>query len=350
MKNKANQRKPNGHVIHYNILTKLTLFRNYLKSSESVKIHFSSGTSNIEIGWADLPIPSELIAFIDKQSNHSVHTVAKFRTKCQIFNAQDRVMGEICAEYDLVLYDRVFNENEMDSDNICTTKCSDNLITTQPLGIENNMNHFNLDLDTLGKSRKNMPKEKLSAKSVAAERPKENPPLSTFTEKIPTSNCKRLASKSSRSLLSYLTGRPLDAVEENEAVKAMESTSPTESLIDLLSFDLNGLYLPKKPNDPEANVLKKIDCLRLHVYDLCLTRAGTREILSKNEPNECSFSSGTFTGDVDLDAILSTRSPFEKNTAFTSKVTRIFSSSIEAMPPCKFESTVKHFYFHQFVI
>lgn len=338
MKAKANQKKPIGHVINYNILTKLTLFRNYLKSSESVKVHFSSGISNIEIGEADIPIPIDLIAFVDKQSNHSVvHTVAKFRTKCQIFNAQDKVMGDILAEYELVVYDRVLNESEMENEmdnEILATKCTTDIPQTRPdCGIENNMNHFNLDLDSLNKSHKKKSKEKLPTKSVTIEKPLS----SIITAKIPTSNTKRLSSKGSKSLplLSYLTGRPLDAVEENEAVKAMQSTSPTESLIDMLSFDLNGLYMPKKTEDTEANVLKNIDCLRLHVYDLCLTRAGTREILSKNAPNECSFSSGTFTVDVDLDAILSTRSPFEKNTTFTSKVTRIFSSSIETMPPCK---------------
>ncbi|XP_055320202.1 C2 domain-containing protein 3 isoform X2 [Sitodiplosis mosellana] len=322
--NKKQLQKSYGHVTHYDILTKPTLFRNYLRSSESVEVRFSSGISNIDIGKANIPIPVELIEFFDQQSFNSTQKTKKFRKRCHIFNAQNKIMGELLAEYELVLYDRVFSETEMDSE-ILTNKCT----TKKNVGIENDMNQFNLDLDhgPISSTKKSHKKKSKS--------PHKKIHIEKLIDKVPTSNTKRLSSKATCAspLLNYLTGRPLAEIEENEAVKAMQSTSPTESLINFLSYDLNGLYLPKKTNDAELKVLKKIDCLRVQVYDLCLTRAGTREILSKNATNESGFSSGTFSIDVDLDSILSIKSPFEKNNVFTSKVTRIFGSSIETLPP-----------------
>lgn len=322
MKNKKNLRKSLGHAIHYNISTKLTLFRNYLRSSQSVEVKFSSGISNIDIGRADLPIPVELIEFLDKQSHPSADKTKKFRKKCYIFNAKSKIMGELLVEYDLILYDRMRDESDADSGMMA----SKTFMHKQKVEIENDMNQFNLDLDLDLDLDLNSLKKKSKTKS---------PHKRINTDKsISTPNTKLLSTKTAipSPLLNYLTGRPLADDEKNKAVNAMRSTSPTESLIDLLSYDLNGLYLSKKANDAELNVLKKIDCLRIRVYDLCLSRAGTREILSKTAINEASFSSGTFTVDIDLDSILSTKSPFEKNMMFTSKVTRIFSSSIESLP------------------
>lgn len=323
LQNKKQQRKSIGDVIHYNILTKPSLFRNYLRSSEIVEVKFSTGISNIEIGKANIPIPVELIEFIDQQTFQVKHQSKKLRKRCYIFNAQSKIMGELMVEYELALYDRVFSESEVESDILINLKNDE---------IENDKNHFNIDFDLAARSS-----TKISHKKKFKS-PKKRINAEKIFEKIPTSSTNRLTSKATCAspLLNYLTGRPLAEIEKNEAVKAMQSTSPTESLIDLLSYDLNGLYLPnKKNNDAELKVLKKIDCLRIQVYDLCLTRAGTREILSKNASNESSFSSGTFTVDVELDSILSTKSPFEKNNVFTSQVTRIFGSSIETLPPSK---------------
>lgn len=296
-------------MIKYNILTKPTLFRNYLKSAESIEIKFSSYISNVDIGKSIVSIPIELI----ESSDQLKQTARKFPKKYHIFNASNKVIGDLVLEFDMQLYDRVLSEAEIDMD-----KCTENI------GVENDMNQFNLELDF----ERNNPFKKTHKKKSKTK-------TSQKTDKsIEKSSVKQLSSNSTIStpLLNYLTGRPLGKIEENDAVKAMESTSPTESLIDLLSFDLNGLFLPKKMNNAESKVLEKIDCLRVQVYSLCLTRAGTREILSKNEST---FSSGTFSVDIDLDSILSTRSPFEKNTVFTSQITRIFSSSIEKLPPSK---------------
>lgn len=327
LKNKKHQKKSFGHVIHYDILTKLALFKSYLQSSESIELKFSSGISNIDIGKANIPIPIELIEFIDGKLVHCTKKVGRIRKRTHIFSAQHKKMGEVLLDFDLMLYDRVISEAEMTKE-ISSNKCMDSGIE-----IENDMNHFNLDLE-LKRSAQKIYKKNAKIKSPPKQRNAEKSP-----EELSKLNSKRLSGTNTMPspLLNYLTGRPLGKFEETEAVKAMKSTSPTESLIDLLSFDLNGLYLPKKTDDTESKILQKIDCLRVHVFDLCLTRAGTREILSNYAPNEASFSSGTFTVDVDIDTVLTTKSPFEKSALFTSKVTRIFSSSIETLPPCKFE-------------
>lgn len=322
-------RKSFGHVIRYNILTKPTLFRNYLISAERIEIKFTSEISNIDIGKATVPIPIELIGLIDQKLPHSAKSL-KIRKKCHIFNGQNRNMGELLIDYDLQLYDRISNQHEIGNgvrlQKFC---CSEQ----QKISTENDMNQFNLelDLDFIKHSTKKTHKKKSKSKSSHGTKGK-------LLEKVPTSDTKRLLSISTipSPLLNYLTGRPLGKAEESAAIKAMESTSPTESLMDMLSFDLNGLYLPKKTDNAESKALQKIDCLRIHVYDMCLTRAGTREILSKNALNETSFSSGTFSIGVDLDSILCLKSPFEKNVTLASKVTRIFSSSIETLPPSKF--------------
>lgn len=330
--NKKKQSKSFGHAIHYNILTKLTLFKKYLLSSECVDVKFSSGISNIDIGVATLPVPVDLIAFIDdQQSQHSMLKSKQFRTKCHIFNSQNKFIGEMCADYEMLVYDRVFHETEM-FDEISLNKRMDN-DDKRNVGIENNMNQFNLDLNLTDVKLKRTVKKKFKSKS-----PNKYSENNQLGGKMSVLSSKQISINSPKTspLISYLTGRPLDVLEESEAVRAMESTSPTESLIDLLSFDLDGLYLPKTGHDAEANILKKIDCLRIQISELCLTRAGTREILSKHASNEMSFSSGTFTIDVDIDPILASKSSFDKNATFSSKVTRIFSSSIETIPPCKY--------------
>lgn len=322
-------------MIHYNILTKLNLFKNYLQSSESVDIKFSSGISNIDIGLASVPIPNELIAFIDNKPIQNTKKVGKFHTKSFIFNTNNKKMGEVLIDYDLVLYDRVMDEAEMNKEisrEMNKEMLSNSFIDSVTMsGIENDMNQSNLKSEVRHSSAK-----KDHKKNTKIKLPQNDQNTKKSLDKLSTLSSTSLSSsnpKSQMTLLNYLRGRPLEKFEENEAVKAMESTSPTESLIDLLSFDLNGLYLPKKTNDDESKILQKIDCIRVHVYDLCLTRAGTREILSNHAFNENSFSSGTFSIDVDMDTVLTTKSPFEKSIGFTSKVTRIFSSLIEAVPP-----------------
>lgn len=301
---------------------------------------FASGISNIEIGEAITVIPAHLIDFIDKsKSTHSIRQqrqlAGKFPIKSSfIFDAQQKIIGEIAMDFEMIMYDRATSQNTLaknvNVDGVLTSK----VIKQQFNGIENNMNQFNLDLKKI--------KMNQVLKDICIDKNNERiPPIPSSTA------TKQISSKStniSSPLFNYLTGRPLRAAEETEAVRAMASTSPTESLIDQLSYDLNGLYVPKKSTtirmaeSHETNVLKKIDCMRIHIYDLCLTRAGIREILSKaNAPNEMSFASGSFTVSIDFDSILSApKSSFQRNNAtFSSKITRIFDTSIETIPPGK---------------
>lgn len=334
---KRNQKKSVGHAIHYDILTKLALFKKYLLGSENLIVKLASGISNIEIGQVVVVIPTKLIEFIDnlkathrQQSESRTSISCKFRITSNVFDAQQKIIGEILMDLEMSVYDRVLNDMEMQTNELTVAQQQFN-------GIENNMNHVN-------KMRcKNRKKLWTHSDITNTEKiiPHERMPLSLTAAAAATT--KRISSKSTNvpsSLLNYLTGRPLHAAEETEAVRAMESTSPTESLIDLLSYDLNGLYLPKATTatNVDANLLKKIDCMRIHINDLCLTRAGIREILSNaHTASEMSFGSGTFTVSIDFDSILSataTKSPYEKrDTKLSSNVIRIFNTSIETVPP-----------------
>lgn len=355
---KKNQRKSIGHAIHYDILTKFTLFKKYLLGSENLVVKLASGISNIEIGESVIVIPANLIEFIDKSKpTHSIpspppspsQAIGTFPIRSTIFDAQRKIIGEISMAFEMIAYDRVLDMEMLSTQNNMTA-IDDDVSTTESTkqqlnDNENNMNQFNLDL----KQNIKMNKVRNEQKNVRGRKEIDHQNEESFhrQERISLSSAttKRISGKSksrniSSPLLNYLTGRPLHAAEETEAVRAMASTSPTESLIDQLSYDLNGLYLPKKPplttDSIESNVLKKIDCMRIHVDDLCLSRAGVREILSKaNAPNEMSFGSGTFNVSIDFDSILSTiKSPFEMSrTTFASKVTRIFDTSIETFPP-----------------
>lgn len=341
LKCKKNQRKSIGHAIDYDILTKFGLFKKYLLGSEQLIVKLASGISNIEIGQAVIVIPIALIEFVDKltsfqhKQTDSRTTISrrKFPIKSNVFDAQQRVIGKILMDFEMIVYDRIVNEMELQT-------------TTQPQfnGIENNMNHVNKMRSR--NSNKSTDKLWMHSDNTNSEKsiPNERTPLSSTA--ISTTTTKRISSKSvtvPSPLLNYLTGRPLHGAEETEAVQAMASTSPTESLIDQLSYDLNGLYLPKRTfakDSIDENLLKKIDCMRIHISDLCLTRAGIREILSKaNGTNESAFGSGKFTVSIEFDSILSattTKSPYENNSAtFSSKVIRIFDTSIETIPPGK---------------
>lgn len=353
---KANQKKSIGHAIQYDILTKLTLFKKYLLRSENLVVKLASDISNIEIGESVIVIPAILFEFIDKSKpTHSIPSpspskaIGTFPIKSAVFDAQQKVIGEISLVFEMIAYDRVFHELDMEklsTQNIMAA-IDDDVLTNEATkrrlngnGNENNMNQYNLDLKNIELNKVCNEQKKWTRREID-----QNKKSFLRQERMPLSAAatKRISIKSrniSSPLLNYLTGRPLHAAEETEAVRAMASTSPTESLIDQLSYDLNGLYLTKKPTTTtesiESNVLKKIDCMRIHVDNLCLSRAGVREILSKaSSSNGMSFGSGTFTVSIDFDSILSiSKSPFEmSNTTFSSKVTRIFDTSIETNPP-----------------
>lgn len=281
-------------VIHYEILTKLKLFKNYLARSGGVELRFTSGTSNIPIGSAIAPIPMQLIESIEQ----STMKMQKFRTKCNINNSQNqKIIGKLTIDY--VLCSLPIDENEF----ICEfiSKANEN---------ENDLNHINVVKENVTISPKN--KKGKTKKSIV---------------EIPKSV--KISSKDSHPnpLMDYLTGKTLP---DHEKIRAMETISPSESLIDLFTIDLDCLSLQRthKNRSSELSSFDQVDSIRTHIYELTLTRAGVREILNENG----SYSSGSFIVDVNLGSNVS----MDIGTSYISEVTHCFTSMSDSLPPRKY--------------
>lgn len=290
-------------VIHYSILTKLKLFKNYLASSGSIELHFTSATSNIQIGRATIPIPMHLIKFIDKHQTDKMPKMRTFRTNCQIFNGQNKTIGNVTLDYDLIL---------CDGPDIDKAFCE----------IENDVNRMNI----VSPKVKILPDKKAKMKKSMEKKSIETP-------QAPSSV--KVSSKNPSPLLDYLTGRSLADHEKYQAIESMVTTSPSESLIDLLSSDLDCLYMEKEQPKINLNNSNQIDSIRTHIYELSLTRAGVREILNENGINHTSYSSGTFIVDINLSSAMES-TVYDMGTTFISEVSHVFTSTSDCLPPRKY--------------
>lgn len=283
-----------SNIIHYKILTKLKLFKNYLARSGGVELRFTSGTSNIPIGRATTPIPMQLIESIDKHQTESTIKMQKFRSNCPITNSQNKIIGKITIDYDLLLSSRPIDESEFNCEFF-------------PNATENDLNHINV----ITNRKMDLPRDKKEKKLFV-----EIPKSVKMSTKYPYPN----------PLMDYLTGRTLTDHERDRAIKSMDTISPSESLIDMLTIDLDVLSL-QRPHKKRSSKFGQVDSIRTHIYELTLTRAGIREILNENG----SYSSGSFIVDVNLDAKVS----MDVGTTFISDVSHIFTSMSDCLPPRK---------------
>lgn len=284
-------------------MTKLKLFKSYLARSGGVEFRFASGISNIPIGTAIASIPMQLIEFIDKHQTKSMIKMPKFRSKCHINNSQNKIIGKLTIDYDLLLCSRPIDDDKFNCE-----------ISSIANANENDLNHINIvkrnaaisPKDKKGKTKKSIVKIPKSVK-MSSKDPHPNP------------------------LMDYLTGRTLTDHQKDQAIKAMETISPSESLINLLTIDLDCLSLqrPHKNRSSELSSFDQIDSIRTHIYELTLTRAGVREILNENG----SYSSGSFVVDVNLSSNVST----DIETTFISEVSYIFTSTSDSLPPREYQ-------------
>lgn len=287
-------------------MTKLKLFKSYLARSGGVELHFTSGTSNIPIGIAIAPIPMQLIESIDnnRQTKSTIKMRKRFSSKCHINNSQNKLIGNITIDYDLLLCSRPINESEFNCEIFSNANEYEH---------ENDLNHINVVKRNAVISPKD--NKRKTKKSIV-----EIPKSVKMSSKDPHPN----------PVMDYLTGRTLTDHEKDRAIKAMETISPSESLIDLLTIDLDCLSLQRPHKKPSFafSSFDHIDSIRTHIYELTLTRAGVREILNENG----SYTSGSFVVDVNLDSNVST----DIGTTFVSEVSHIFTSIPDSLPPRKY--------------
>lgn len=299
-----------NNVVHYNILTKLKLFRNYLISSDGIELRFTTGISNITIGSAIVPIPEHLIKFIDKnQLSERIVKSRKTHIKCKIINSHKKIIGHVNVSFDLIISNSAISEKELNHSAIAT--------------VSTNQHEIDIENKPIAASKlKKSKKEKNYLKKTAT--------MIESLKSIKISSKNQMASP----FIEYLSGKMLDDYDKDRIMKSMEQISPSESLIDLLTVDLDCLY----GNQLDKLHLKQsnqIDSVRLNIYELNLTKAGVREILNEDGCNHNIFTSGTFIVDVVLEsATIKTDSIVcNAGTTFVSEVSNIFTSDV--LPPRK---------------
>lgn len=323
------------NCLNYKILTKLKLFKEYLLLSKSIKLKFSSSISNVYIGRATVSIPTDLVKFLDSKTSK----VAKFATNCQIYNSQQEAIGDIVVQFQLSLSE---GPHSYKSESIAEAILNEDVMCQAE--VENNKNKPNF----IGNAHSHLSAHKSKAKKKSPIARKRNEsdnnttmlsPANLLVPPIPKSSTKLSIKDFKPSpLMNYLTGQPLLTDEEIVALDAMRSASPTESLMDILSFDLDCLKKPRKQaTKVDFSSLNRIDSIRVNICEVNLLKAGVREILHGNGMGRTSFASGTFIVDVKVEAAPSNELTPTKCVHFESKATRIFSSYIDSSNSSEFK-------------
>lgn len=254
--------------INYSILTKIKLFREYLSLSDSIKIKFVSRTSNVHIGTAAIPITNELLNMFGDQN-----AGGRFRSKCvrgHIRSAQSKSIGEVEVQFEVALHDRAqhHSPSRLCGNGDLAIRIEDGAPRCRDA--ENDINKDNL-------------------KIVA---PRDCSPRKEPRSDAGPASQRSSGTANSASLLDYLSGRPLSSKEEKSALNDIRAVSPTESLMDEIESNVRSiLSSPKKiiarterpaPRHAPAEPQSAADSVRVHVFDLIVTRDGLQQICSRS--------------------------------------------------------------------
>lgn len=335
------QRAGNGYghnataTLTYDILTKIKLFRAYLASAEPIEVKFASATTNIQLGTAHIPIPVDLVNTLSTpRTGRSLQTLHDYSCTTQIINSRNKVIGDFRANFILTVLDQ-------------TTPRSATAPATKSMGGPRN------DVASSATMRK---------MEIENDMKCENRSMTMRCPKCEKTKCNRLVSDgvgcgstkvSSRMqivspLAEYLSGLPLTHNQENEALREMQSISPSESFIEALNADLKAVIAttPKirppslessqrsdtsnRVSSAEIAALQKIDSIRINVYDFILTNAGVRELCNGTVHGK-SYANGTFIVEGKLDALLLMQCDEEVNGKHhtNSECFRMFSMSVD---------------------
>lgn len=219
-------------VVNYNILTKFDLFKSYLLSCEPIEIKLTSVKTNLQIGTCFVPISKRILNSTEKR--------IEVKNSYQIFSPRNINLGEIVLNFKI---------NFIES--------------SSEIGYQKRLFQDSSETST----------DRTSSKLFVHKIPDLNlgSPMKSF----------RVLQRSDRSsVINYLTGRKMSRNEETKALKEICEISPAGSLIEALNeieetprctFDL----------PEEINYTKMIDSVKISINNLCLTKAGTREISVK---------------------------------------------------------------------
>lgn len=321
--NFSSQHSANGYAGHnaaaatltYDILTKIKLFRAYLTSCEPIEIKFASATTNIQLGVAHVSIPIELIHTLTtpRSGRSEPVTFNEYSCNTQIFNSRNKIVGDVRIDFNITVVDRT-TPSSLTATTLATKSTKAAINDMAACGVSLRRREIENDLNC-----DNTPMMTTVIRKSKHDKDNSNNLVSGRNRSGSTKISSRMQITSP--LAEYLSGLPLTHNQENEALREMQSISPSESFIEALNADLKAAIstTPKmqplaleshrsaSPNRASSTdaALQKIDSIRISVYDLILTNAGVRELCVKNGIiHGKSYASGTFIVEGKLDVSL----------------------------------------------
>uniref|UniRef100_A0A182P5F0 C2 domain-containing protein n=1 Tax=Anopheles epiroticus TaxID=199890 RepID=A0A182P5F0_9DIPT len=250
--------------IDYEVRTSADLFRRYLTSCEPVRLRLYSKRTETLIGTAKVQIPEKIVNFtetagqtVTAQACGEIQSVRGFR------------LGELCLEFSLKLDPR-----ELQGGN-----------PSKPILPQSQKGKENRKMMCVEKPLGSLPSVPCNAPLViegklAPLHETKQRPLTGGTVNCLTGSKKKfhtLDNNSKRKVLDYLTGKPFEDDQsrpssERSTLSEICSISPAESMLEALArYDA-------APDRNKHTYLQAVDCVRVLVEGLRLTRAGQKEI------------------------------------------------------------------------
>lgn len=209
----------------YEIRTNSHLFRQYLQNCEPIKVKFYSLKTDLLIGESRIRIPLRLQTF------QTIEDSVFVRFSAQICNSRKFHLGDLI----ITMHLEYLNKGSI-----------------KPCAA------MNINLKTDAEMEDFHTKEILKIEG-------------TSIQKLPVLSKKE-------SILSYLSGEPMNRYEESHILKEIISTSPAQSIVEALE--------EKGPKTPEEKLFELIDSLRISVKYIEWTDAGLIEMRYFNKDDD----------------------------------------------------------------
>ncbi|XP_058115911.1 uncharacterized protein LOC131286540 [Anopheles ziemanni] len=247
--------------IRYEVRTSAELFRRYLKSCEPIRVRLISKRTQSLIGTAKVQIPGQIINFRDTVEQTTAQACG------EVLSVRGFRLGELSLEFTLSLNakDRVATGVPSSSKPLQPNDGKENnkmlRVEQRPLSGVGSFGSFPVQPNVLSVEGKPAPLHETSQR-----------PLTGGTNSRKKFNT--LDGESKKKILDYLIGKPLDNDGRSElsALSDIRSISPAESMLEALArYDV-------APKPQKQTYLQVVDCVRVLVENLRLTRAGQKEI------------------------------------------------------------------------
>ncbi|KFB46460.1 hypothetical protein ZHAS_00014472 [Anopheles sinensis] len=245
--------------IRYEVRTSAELFRRYLKSCEPIRVRLISKRTQSLIGTAKVQIPGQIINFRDTVEQTTAQACG------EVLSVRGFRLGELSLEFTL-------NLNAKDR---ITAGVPSSSKPSQPNDGKENNKMLRVEQRPLSGSFGSFPVQSnvltIEGKPAPLHETSQRPLTGGTNARKKFNN---LDGDSKKKILDYLTGKPLDNDGRSElsALSDIRSISPAESMLEALArYDV-------APKPAKQTYLQAVDCVRVLVENLRLTRAGQKEI------------------------------------------------------------------------